>query len=173
MSDAAIQSYREAMRAFWAEAERQGLAPFPVPGFGSASSAGAIENRDLFPDRALLELALDCSLAGPSALIEREDGSYFLIFGTEVLEKWSAGDPFLQWPFIPLASDTENFTVGLTTGEGGEPALACLAKEGMYDTDSPQDEDLYHVIGDGLEALPAAMKRIVMEGGEMIFPGSF
>lgn len=173
MSDAAIQSYREAMLAFWAEAERQGLAPFPFPGFGSASSAGAIENRDLFPDRSLLELALDCSLAGRSALIEREDGSYFLIFGTEVLEKWSAGDPFLQWPFIPLGSDTENFTVGLTMGEGAGPVLAVIAKEVLYDEGLPQDPEMFVIVEGGIELLPQVMTRILEDGGEMVLFDQF
>ncbi|MCW1916891.1 hypothetical protein OJ996_25100 [Luteolibacter sp. GHJ8] len=168
MSDTAIQSYRKAMLAFWAEAERQGLAPFPFPGFGNASSAGSLKNRHLFSQQSLLELALDCTLAGPSALIEREDGSYFLILGTEALEKWTGEDPFIRWPFIPLASDTENFTVGLTMGAGGEPVLAAVAKEVLYDEALPQDPDSFMAVEGGVDLLPRAMSRITAEGGEMV-----
>ncbi len=160
--------YQEAMKAFWAEAERQGLAPFPFPGFGSASSASSLKNRELYPEAALLEVAMDCCLAGNSAVIEREDGSYFVIFGTEVLGKWTGEEPFLQWPFIPLAGDTENFTVGLTLGEEGEPALAWVAKESLYDETPPQDPDIFVIIDGGIEALPLEMQRIVVEGGEMV-----
>jgi hypothetical protein len=160
--------YQEAMKVFWTELEHQGLAPCPFPGFGSSSSAEELRNRPLFPEVALLGMALDCSLAGKSAVIDREDGSSFVIYGTDVAERWIGADVFLQWPFIPLVVDTEGFTVGLTLGEGGRFALACVAKEALYDETPPRSPDLFDVIDGGIEALPQAMRRIVKEGGEMV-----
>ena len=163
--------YQAAMTAFWAEVEQKGIAPFPFPGFGSASSAGSLKNRALFTDSALLEMALSCSLAGKSAVIEREDGSYFVLYGTDVLEKWIEEDVFIQWPFIPLVIDTEGFTVGLTLGEGRSIVLAWVAKEALYDETQPRDPDLFQVIDGGIEALPLELRRILAEGGEMVlFP---
>ncbi len=167
MSDSG-EAYRKAIQAFWAEAERRRLAPFRFPGFGDAGTAGSLGNRELFSDPALLELALDCSLAGPSALIKRKGGDFFLIFGTEVLEKWSEEDSFIRWPFVPLAGDTENFTVGLTIGKGGEPALGVVAKEVLYDELLPQDPDMFVLVEGGIDQLPQAMARILAEDGEMV-----